>query len=142
MKFDSIITHKSTPNQRFECLLCNIPWKWLLLVKLILQNHIFFINASYILFRYKPLKTCIHRVPTDASERGTKWPGEWPQRLKTAPYWLDSSQTGFFGKPAPQDFKLDNDHWKHIVTNSYLNNLGINWSKTRNVMDMRAVYGG
>ncbi|KAL0928165.1 hypothetical protein M5K25_000033 [Dendrobium thyrsiflorum] len=95
-------------------------------------------NAAW----YIPLKTCIHRVPTDASERGTKWPMEWPQRLKTPPYWLDSSQTGFYGKPAPLDFKSDYDHWKQIVTKSYLNGLGINWSKIRNVMDMRAVYGG
>lgn len=95
-------------------------------------------NAAW----YGPLKTCIHRVPTNASERGTKWPMEWPQRLKNPPYWLDSSQTGFYGKPAPHDFKSDYDHWKNIVTKSYINGLGINWSKIRNVMDMRAVYGG
>ncbi|KAI0530489.1 hypothetical protein KFK09_000033 [Dendrobium nobile] len=95
-------------------------------------------NAAW----YTPLKACIHRAPTDASERGTKWPMEWPQRLKTPPYWLDSSQAGFYGKPAPLDFKSDYDHWKQIVTKSYLNGLGINWSKIKNVMDMRAVYGG
>jgi hypothetical protein len=49
---------------------------------------------------------------------------------------------GIYGKPAPQDFATDYEHWKHVVSNSYMKALGISWSNVRNVMDMRAVYGG
>lgn len=36
----------------------------------------------------------------------------------------------------------DHNHWKAVVEKSYLDGLGLNWSNIRNVMDMRAVYGG
>ncbi|XP_020599603.1 probable methyltransferase PMT27 isoform X1 [Phalaenopsis equestris] len=94
-------------------------------------------NAAW----YIPLKTCMHRVPVNAAERGAKWPANWPKRLAMPPYWLNSSHTGIYGKPA-HDFKSDYQYWKHRVMNFYLHNLGINWSKLRNVMDMRSVYGG
>nr|GEV26465.1 probable methyltransferase PMT26 [Tanacetum cinerariifolium] len=42
----------------------------------------------------------------------------------------------------PEDFNVDHQHWKHVVSNSYKRGLGINWSTVMNVMDMRAVYGG
>jgi hypothetical protein len=51
-------------------------------------------------------------------------------------------QVGIYGKPAPQDFEADYEHWKHVVSNSYMKGLGISWSNVRNIMDMRAVYGG
>lgn len=89
-----------------------------------------------------PLQACIHKVAVDASERGSKLPVKWPKRLEKAPYWLKKSQTGVYGKPAPEDFTNDYEHWKQIVSNSYMNGLGINWSAVRNVMDMKAVYGG
>ncbi|CAN1344398.1 Probable methyltransferase PMT27 [Linum perenne] len=89
-----------------------------------------------------PLQACMHRVPTDASIRGTQWPGEWPSRLQKPPYWLNSSQMGIYGKPAPQDFTTDYKHWKNVVNNTYMKGLGISWDGVRNVMDMRAVYGG
>lgn len=89
-----------------------------------------------------PLQACLHKVPVDASERGSQWPEQWPSRLDKAPYWLLSSQTGVYGKPAPEDFTADYEHWKRVVTQSYLNGMGINWSTVRNVMDMRSVYGG
>lgn len=84
----------------------------------------------------------MHRVPVDASERGSQWPEEWPQRLEVPPYWLNSSQTGVYGKPAPNDFTSDYEHWKRVVKKSYINGFGIDWSQVRNVMDMRSVYGG
>lgn len=84
----------------------------------------------------------MHRVPVDPSERGAQWPKEWPQRLQAAPYWLNSSQIGVYGRPAPEDFVKDYDHWKLIVKKSYLAGFGIDWSRVRNAMDMRAVYGG
>ncbi|XVF17012.1 hypothetical protein REPUB_Repub10bG0080100 [Reevesia pubescens] len=89
-----------------------------------------------------PLQTCMHKVPVDASERGSQWPEQWPARLEKKPYWLLSSQIGVYGKTAPEDFAADNEHWKRVVTKSYINGIGINWSSVRNVMDMRAVYGG
>ncbi|XP_022750921.1 probable methyltransferase PMT26 [Durio zibethinus] len=88
-----------------------------------------------------PLQACMHKVPVDASERGSQWPEQWPERLEKAPYWLLSSQVGVYGKAAPEDFAADNEHWKRVVK-SYINGMGINWSSVRNVMDMRAVYGG
>ncbi|KAL3809532.1 hypothetical protein ACJIZ3_000120 [Penstemon smallii] len=89
-----------------------------------------------------PLQSCMHKVPVASSERGSQWPEEWPARVEKAPYWLSSSDVGVYGKPAPEDFAADYEHWKHVVSKSYLNGLGINWSTVRNVMDMRAVYGG
>ncbi|KAF5753017.1 dehydration-responsive family protein [Tripterygium wilfordii] len=95
-------------------------------------------NASW----YVPMQACMHRVPIDANERGTRWPENWPQRLQTPPYWLNSSQMGIYGKPTPLDFATDYEHWKRVVSKLYMNEMGISWSSVRNVMDMRAVYGG
>lgn len=89
-----------------------------------------------------PLEACMHKVPTDPSERGSQWPAQWPSRVQKAPYWLEGSEVGVYGKAAPKDFMDDYKHWKLIVANSYLNGIGIDWSSVRNVMDMRATYGG
>lgn len=94
------------------------------------------------MFRYVPLQSCIHPVPVNEGERGTRWPEEWPRRLQTPPYWLNRSQLGIYGKPAPDDFASDYEHWKRVLSKSYLKGLGISWTNVRNVMDMRAVYGG
>ncbi|CAH9057114.1 unnamed protein product [Cuscuta epithymum] len=88
------------------------------------------------------LQACFHKIPTEASNRGSHWPEVWPKRLEKAPYWLQSSQTGVYGKAAPQDFAADYAHWKNVVSRSYLKGFDIDWSSVRNVMDMRAVYGG
>lgn len=92
--------------------------------------------------RYVPLEVCIHRVPIDVSERGSQWPANWPQRVEVPPQWLNSSGTGIYGKPAKDDFVADYKHWVRVVEKSYLSGLDIDWSKIRNVMDMKAVYGG
>ena len=84
----------------------------------------------------------MHRVPEDQSVRGARWPALWPERLRKAPYWLDRSQVGVYGKPAPDDFAADLQHWRKVVRSSYLAGMGIDWKNVRNVMDMRAVYGG
>lgn len=88
-----------------------------------------------------PLQACMHKVPVEKSERGSQWPEQWPLRLEKPPYWLNS-QVGVYGKGAVEDFTADYQHWKNVVSHSYLNGMGINWSSVRNVMDMRAVYGG
>ncbi|XP_023003948.1 probable methyltransferase PMT27 [Cucurbita maxima] len=95
-------------------------------------------NAAW----YVPLRACMHRVPVDNAMRGSNWPQQWPKRLKAPPYWLNSSQMGIYGKPAPQDFTTDYEHWKRVVNKTYMSGLGINLSNIRNVMDMRSVYGG
>lgn len=95
-------------------------------------------NAAW----YVPLQSCMHEIPVEVSERGSQWPENWPARLEKTPYWLLSSQVGVYGKPAPEDFIADYEHWKHVVSKSYLNGVGISWSNVRNVMDMRSVYGG
>ncbi|XP_076888000.1 putative methyltransferase PMT24 isoform X2 [Bidens hawaiensis] len=88
------------------------------------------------------LEACMHRVPVDESARGSKWPETWPQRLESPPYWLKTSEVGVYGKAAPEDFTSDYEHWKRVVSKSYLTGLGIDWSSVRNVMDMRSIYGG
>lgn len=87
------------------------------------------------------LQACMHKVPLGASERGTIWPEQWPLRLEKPPYWLNS-QTGVYGRDAPVEFTADTKHWKVVISHSYLNGMGINWSSVRNVMDMKSVYGG
>ncbi|WCJ43471.1 S-adenosyl-L-methionine-dependent methyltransferases superfamily protein [Euphorbia peplus] len=89
-----------------------------------------------------PLEACMHKVSEDASQRGSQWPEEWPKRLEKSPYWLLDSQVGIYGKAAPEDFDADYKHWKHVVSQSYLEGMGIDWSTVRNVIDMRAAYGG
>ncbi|XP_004289881.1 PREDICTED: probable methyltransferase PMT24 [Fragaria vesca subsp. vesca] len=88
-----------------------------------------------------PLEACIHKVPEDASDRGSQWPPQWPSRLEKPPYWL-KSQLDVNGKSAPEDFISDYKHWKNVVSKTYLTGMGIDWSSVRNVLDMRAVYGG
>ncbi|XP_076885698.1 putative methyltransferase PMT24 [Bidens hawaiensis] len=88
------------------------------------------------------LEACMHKVPVDLSARGSNWPKMWPERLDSPPYWLKSTDKGAYGKPAPDDFTADYDHWKRVVSKSYINGLGLDWSTIRNVMDMRSIYGG
>ena len=83
--------------------------------------------------RYTPIKTCLHKVPAAIEQRGTDWPEEWPKRLETFPEWLGDKQ---------DKLHADDHHWKAIFNRSYLNGMGIDWSNIRNVMDMKAIYGG
>ncbi|KAH7447690.1 hypothetical protein KP509_01G117100 [Ceratopteris richardii] len=94
------------------------------------------VNAAW----YVPLSACIHRIP-DEDERGSKWPQSWPSRLTEAPAWLNNFK-GVNGKTAADDFMADSEKWQKAVEKSYLEGLGIDWKHIRNVMDMRAVYGG
>ncbi|XP_020574301.1 probable methyltransferase PMT28 [Phalaenopsis equestris] len=82
---------------------------------------------------YTPIRTCLHKLPAAIEERGTDWPEEWPKRLETFPEWLGDLQ---------EKLAADNEHWKAIISKSYLVGLGIDWSKIRNAMDMKAIYGG
>ncbi|KAM0877524.1 hypothetical protein ACQ4PT_035418 [Festuca glaucescens] len=95
-------------------------------------------NAAW----YVRLNACLHRVPTGAAERGASWPADWPRRVRVPPNWLNTSLAGVYGKPAPEDFAADYQHWRRVMDRSYLNGLGVDWSRVRNVMDTRASYGG
>ncbi|KAH0893729.1 hypothetical protein HID58_056158 [Brassica napus] len=37
-----------------------------------------------------PLEACMHKVTEDSSKRGAVWPEKWPERVETAPQWLES----------------------------------------------------
>ncbi|KAJ7525431.1 hypothetical protein O6H91_17G050900 [Diphasiastrum complanatum] len=92
---------------------------------------------------YVPMKNCIHKIPSNVGERSSVWPENWPLRLEATPKWLaDMSTKGLFGRPAAEEFVDDTQHWKRIVENSYLHGLGIDWDTIRNIMDMKASYGG
>ncbi|CAL9189281.1 unnamed protein product [Musa hybrid cultivar] len=82
---------------------------------------------------YTPVKACLHKVAAAIEQRGTDWPEEWPKRLETFPEWLADSE---------DKLTKDHEHWKAIIDKSYLAGLGIDWSNIRNVMDMKAIYGG
>ncbi|KAK3149190.1 hypothetical protein QOZ80_3AG0214120 [Eleusine coracana subsp. coracana] len=82
---------------------------------------------------YTRIKHCLHKAPVGIEERGSDWPEEWLKRLQTFPEWLGDLETRV---------AADHNHWKAVVEKSYLDGLGLNWSNIRNVMDMRAVYGG
>ncbi|KAK4751403.1 hypothetical protein SAY87_004885 [Trapa incisa] len=85
-------------------------------------------NAAW----YVSLKTCLHTIPASIEDRGTEWPAEWPKRLETLPDWLENKEK----------LSADTSHWKAIIENSYFSGIGIDWSNIRNVMDMKAIYGG
>lgn len=106
------------------------------------SSNIMFMQSNFSCDRYIKLQACIHKVPVSSSERGSQWPEKWPARLTNVPYWLSSSQVGVYGKPAPEDFAADDKHWKNVVSKSYLNGMGIQWTNVRNVMDMNSIYGG
>ncbi|CAL5197533.1 unnamed protein product [Lathyrus oleraceus] len=90
-------------------------------------------NAAW----YVPLQACMHKLPAEQTERGAKWPEVWPQRLQKSPYWLNDAEGE---KLSTQNFAADSVRWKNIVDE--LKAMGVDWSNVRNVMDMRATYGG
>ncbi|XP_051124014.1 probable methyltransferase PMT28 isoform X2 [Andrographis paniculata] len=81
---------------------------------------------------HTPIKTCLHKIPEAIEQRGTEWPAEWPKRLHTFPEWMNDREK----------LVADSEHWKAIVSKSYLIGMGIDWSSIRNVMDMKAINGG
>ncbi|CAM6019141.1 unnamed protein product [Sphagnum balticum] len=90
---------------------------------------------------YVRMKACIHKIPIGEGSR-SEWPADWPLRVDTPPLLLSNSSKGIYGKPAVEDYEFDTDHWKHVIQKSYLEGVGVDWSTVRNVMDMKAGYGG
>lgn len=87
-------------------------------------------------YRYVPLTRCISRLPVDSKGQYFYWPSPWPQRLTSKPPSLSvepSAEEKFF-----EDTKL----WSTVVSDVYRDNIGVNWSTVRNVLDMNAGYGG
>ncbi|XP_022871830.1 probable methyltransferase PMT23 [Olea europaea var. sylvestris] len=85
-------------------------------------------NSSW----YAPLDGCLPRLPNYAQE----WRSSWPDRLKSKPPTLIPEPD------AVKIFNADTRHWSALVSDVYLGGLDINWSSVRNVMDMKAGYGG
>lgn len=81
---------------------------------------------------YVPIRHCLHPIPAAIEQHGTERPAEWPERLESYPDWLSDKEK----------VKADTEHWKAIVEKSYLTGIGIDWTNIRNVMDMKAIYGG
>lgn len=81
---------------------------------------------------YVPIKSCLDTVPSSMEQHGAEWPEEWPKRLQTFPDWMNDREK----------LASDTEHWKSIVNNSYLAGIGVDWSKIRNIMDMKAINGG
>eukprot|EP00850_Spirogloea_muscicola_P008196 SM000043S15824 [mRNA] locus=s43:286144:291803:- [translate_table: standard] len=92
---------------------------------------------------YVPMNVCLHKIPEGESARGTSWPALWRERLLEVPKWLSTVSTGIYGKPAAVEFNQNRKHWASIVNKAYSGKaMGIEWSHVRNVMDMKAGYGG
>lgn len=91
---------------------------------------------------YTPMESCLHKIPTNVDAHGVSWPPDWPERLDSIPEWLNNSQKSLFGQPAAVEFEMDAEHWRRVVKKSYLTGFGIDWKRIRNVMDMKAGYGG
>lgn len=88
---------------------------------------------------YTPLDNCLPHV-TDVSSSGeNNWPILWPERLSVAPSSLTKKADGRFSE---EFFYNDTKHWDLLVSDVYLQNIPINWSSIRNVMDMNAGFGG
>jgi hypothetical protein len=83
-----------------------------------------------------PLSSCLSLPPLDRMSNLFSWPMPWPKRLSSKPASL-STEPG-----AEEMFYEDTKHWSALASDVYLNNLTINWSSVRNVMDMNAHYGG
>ncbi|XP_031274015.1 probable methyltransferase PMT11 [Pistacia vera] len=86
---------------------------------------------------YVDLKACISRLPENGY--GANLPS-WPDRLQTPPDRLQSIQLDAY-IARKELFKAESKYWNDIIA-SYVH--GLHWKKMkfRNVMDMRAGFGG
>ena len=63
----------------------------------------------------KLMKICLHTTPAAIEERGTEWLEEWLKSLDTFLGWLENRDNLIAGT----------EHWKAIVSKSYLTRIGI-----------------
>jgi hypothetical protein len=87
--------------------------------------------------RYVDLKACITRLPENGYGANVT---TWPIRLQTPPDRLQSIQIDSFIS-RKEHFNAESKYWNEIIE-SYVRSL--HWKKIqlRNVMDMRAGFGG
>lgn len=86
---------------------------------------------------YVPLKACITRLPENGFGGNLT---NWPDRLHTIPDRLETVQLdGFMAKK--EIYTAETNYWKMVV-GGYLRGLGWKRQHFRNVMDMRAGFGG
>uniref|UniRef100_A0A2N9GRQ5 Methyltransferase n=1 Tax=Fagus sylvatica TaxID=28930 RepID=A0A2N9GRQ5_FAGSY len=117
-----------------HCARCRVHWdadggRPLLELNRILRPGGFFVW-------YVALSRCLSLLPVDSMGNLFSWPMPWPKRLISKPSSL-LTESG-----AEKMFYEDTKHWSALVSDVYLNDLAINWSSVRNVMDMNAHYGG
>ncbi|MED6191947.1 hypothetical protein PIB30_119230 [Stylosanthes scabra] len=86
---------------------------------------------------YVNLKPCISRLPENGY--GTNVP-EWPARLETPPDRLQTIKLDAFTS-RPELFRAESKYWNEIVQ-QYVDTLRWKEMRMRNVMDMRAGFGG
>ncbi|PWA88172.1 S-adenosyl-L-methionine-dependent methyltransferases superfamily protein [Artemisia annua] len=86
---------------------------------------------------YVDLKPCISRLPEDGSGANIS---TWPDRLNNPPERLQSIKLDAFVSRKDL-FKAESKYWKEII-DSYVRALRWGTYKLRNVLDMRAGYGG
>ncbi|KAJ8764003.1 hypothetical protein K2173_004876 [Erythroxylum novogranatense] len=85
---------------------------------------------------YTPLNRCLARLPVDNTGKLMSWPTQWPDRLTSKPPSLST-------EPVSEEvYNEDTRQWAALVSDVYLEMLGIKWSTVRNIMDMNAGYGG
>ncbi|XP_042512790.1 probable methyltransferase PMT23 [Macadamia integrifolia] len=82
---------------------------------------------------YAPLRRCL---PPLLQRGSSNWPTPWPERLSSTPPSLSMEPR------VEETLSEDTKHWSARIADVYLGGLAINWSSTRNVMDMNAGYGG
>lgn len=87
--------------------------------------------------RYVDLKACISRLPENGY--GANLP-KWPDRLLAPPDRLQSIQLDAY-IARKELFMAESKYWNEIIE-SYVRALHWKQFKLRNVMDMRAGYGG
>ncbi|KAK9050850.1 hypothetical protein SSX86_030180 [Deinandra increscens subsp. villosa] len=86
---------------------------------------------------YVDLKSCISRLSEDGSGANVT---NWPERLTNPPQRLQSIKLDAYTSRNDL-FKAESRYWKEII-DSYVRSLRWGTFKLRNVMDMRAGYGG
>lgn len=94
-------------------------------------------NYSLCQFRYVNLKACISPLPENGYGANLT---KWPARLQTSPDRLQSIKLDA-SISRKEIFKAESKYWNEIIAN-YVNALHWKTMRLRNVMDMRAGFGG
>lgn len=88
-------------------------------------------------YRYVDLKPCISRIPENGYGANL---APWPDRLQTPPDRLQTIQIDSY-IARKELFKAESKYWSEIIE-SYVRSLHWKKMKFRNVLDMKAGFGG